>query len=193
MSDRRPRRSEIVVSATIGPTGLSMMGLALVVLLLSACAGGSPPGEREPGDRDVDRARGGWQAAPIALLLVEVDADGDRVVTRRELEQALPRLFEGADSDGSGGITPIEYRDWAVAVFGTEDAPPGRMAFDLNGDGRIDPGEFRGTLSAIFVATDKDHDGRIVRADLVELVRVQQTTGGPGGKPVGGGGRPQRR
>lgn len=188
MSDRRSRRSEAFVPATLGLTGLSMMGLALVVLLLSACAGGPPPGDREP-----DQARGGWQAAPVALLLVEVDADGDRVVSRPELEQALPNLFREADSDGSGGITPIEYRDWAVAVFGTEDAPPGRMAFDINGDGRIDPDEFTGTLTAIFAAADKDHDGRVSRADLVELVRVQQGGGGPGGKPGGSGGRPPRR
>lgn len=74
MSDRRRRCSEAFVPATLGLTGLSMMGLALAVLLLSGCAGGPPPGGREP-----EKADGGGQEAPIARLFAEAGAGGDRI------------------------------------------------------------------------------------------------------------------
>lgn len=192
--------------AALGLTGLAMMAIALAALLLAGCAAGPDrPGPAAVGGRGREGAEAGgegigegsgegWRVEPVALLLGDLDADRDRVVTRAELERAWRDLFRAADSDAGGGVTPLEYQGWSAAVLGTPDAAPGRLAFDPNGDGRIEPAEFEAGLVAAFARADSDGDGRVLRSELVSYIRAPRPAGRQGGGPGGApGGMPSRR
>ena len=94
----------------------------------------------------------------------------------------------GGDSRCAGG----------EACRGNPDALPNHIAFDVNLDGQISEEEFRTRLTEEYDRLDRDHDGRLMRAELLMDVPVREQRSGGGGMqgggrpPGGGGGRPPR-
>lgn len=78
-----------------------------------------------------------------ATFVAAFDTNGDGELTAREMKRRRD-LFIDMDRDGSGRVTPDEYRGFlnAVAVNGVEVTLDSFAArWDLNGDGKVEPQE----------------------------------------------------
>lgn len=165
----------------------------------SACAsgppgppGGGPPGGEHPGSM-LQEAK---IARPIAILFTGMDANRDLVLTREELEAAIPIEFARADVDNSAVITGFEMTDWCRLMMGDKEAQPDMRAVDSDMNYTVTPPEFTTALRREFTRMDKDQDGRITRAEMLmdappRMMGRETPQGGPpgGGRRPGGGGR----
>jgi hypothetical protein len=130
---------------------------------------------------------GRWTAEPVSLLLVGFDENADGAVDTQEIETGIAEAWIQADADGSGFVAPLEYNAWSRVWMGTDDARPGHLSLDRNLDQSITAEEFRvGFLEAVR-RYDKDADGRVTRAELLQYVSRPMRRGGGGGP---GGARP---
>jgi Ca2+-binding EF-hand superfamily protein len=105
-----------------------------------------------------------------ALILLDLDADGDRRITLSEVEQRAGALFSKADANGDGQIGGIELRAFGEAVGGTAEAAPLLVAMDRNGDGAVRPDEFRQYYAERLNGLDDDDTGVVTRAELIEEI-----------------------
>lgn len=172
-------------------------------VLITACApqhgpqrGGGPGGGPGGGLDGMGGGRGGFRGGlivrPIALVFADFDADHDRTVSEAEFAAGAAVVWDEADANGDGGVTPFEFADWAVAAMGAESPNPGRIAFDRNLDTRITRDEFLDTLAFEFSALDANRDGRVTRNEMVRMVAVaaQRRNGNGQSRQGPGGGRP---
>jgi hypothetical protein len=180
------------------------VALALAgVLSVAACGGRpQPPRGGGPGGGPSGPAGGfsGLIAQPVGLLFADFDLDSDRRVTREETEAGSASTWTLMDANGDGAGSALEFADWAKAVMGSENAVPGRVAFDRNADGSVSSGELRTGLFAEFDRLDRNGDDALSRDELVRLIEprgmgmtggegegfVLRREGGPGGPPGGG-------
>lgn len=139
-----------------------MAGLG--VLALSACGGGSSTRQ----DAILERR--------AAAILAEFDADGDRVVSREELDRRRTTSFRLADLNADGFVTTAEANEARARL--TEITPearglqrlapraldPSRM--DANGDGAVSLREYLALPIPLLVQFDDDKDGRVTRDEL---------------------------
>jgi hypothetical protein len=96
-----------------------------------------------------------------------LDTNLDGVVTRDELDTALPKLWGSADPSGTPSISILELNNWRTHWFGSDDGWPGRFHFDSDGDGTISRKEFETGLKAVFDNFDVHKAGRITRDELL--------------------------
>ncbi|MEO5875149.1 MAG: EF-hand domain-containing protein [Streptosporangiaceae bacterium] len=113
-----------------------------------------------------------------AALLARLDLDGDHRISREEFRRGMAAAFiDGPDYEPA-------FRPAAQALA--------RMC-DIDGDGMVDPGEFRilqtaygtaeGDIAMAFNALDTDRDGRVSVAELVAAAQDYYT----GDDPEAGG------
>lgn len=168
-------------------------GALLLAGLAAGCASGppGPPGGGPPGD-----ARGGALqeskiTRPIALLFTSLDTDDDFIVSKDELDSAIPREFARADADQSGVLTGFEMADWCALVLGDKEAQPDLRAMDNDMNYTVTQHEFAVALRHEFDRMDRNQDGFLTRAELLmDAPRSQMGPGGQQGAPQGqGGGR----
>ena len=176
---------------------VKFVGCILMVGALVACASGpsrpGPRGGRGPGGGSEDMASPRLLKTSAGLLLASFDSDRDMQVTRAELNAGIDRAFARADLNNDGEVAPLEFDGFAKASLDGGKAPPFRLDFDRDVDGRISPQEFRVELTAIADSLDADKSGVLSHAELLKAFETQPTrgrsegTGGPGG---GQGGPP---
>jgi hypothetical protein len=165
----------------------------LSAVALAACASG---GRDRPSadDRTGLAYRQSAVLSGAALLFVQFDADRDYATTRAEAEAGARAEWPRA-SNGAAVLTPILFEQWAARALGGPQVGPYRLAFDSNVSNEITPQEFSAAILARFDAYDKDKDGVVQRADMVERLPEPQrgpAAGPPAGAPKGGE-RPPRR
>ncbi|MEU8763535.1 EF-hand domain-containing protein [Streptomyces sp. NPDC048659] len=147
-------------------------------------------------------------------IFAMLDADGDGVITHDEYLARVDRaatacgrdardplvavaraaheeVFRQMDGDGDGGVTFAEYRDWAGHDAFEDSCRPALGSLfdlaDLDGDGRLDAGEFTRLraatgnsadgAAAAFAVLDSDGDGAVDRADYLAAIHDFLTTG----------------
>jgi len=153
-----------------------------VMLLMAASAASAQTG----GDQVTVTAPTAPPAAPPASMVVEpvgmmiaaCDANGDAIVTRDEMKQCVARSFAAIDVDHKGSIGFIDYSDWARIYLGDPNATPGPFDMDTDNDNRITLAEMDARFDAVFDRLDRDHDGKLTRA---ELLTIRANPGGYGG------------
>jgi Ca2+-binding EF-hand superfamily protein len=178
----------------IWAVGLAMLPAAMVgAQLLDAGdkpAGAQPAAKRDASATGAAGATGANRAAAGAprsnAMFDAIDADGDGIITKRELRKAIKAL--GAlDTDADGNITLAEANVGGGPVGpagpGQNDAQIAQfMANDLNGDGKLSPNEVPNNLLPILQNADRNQDGAIDRQELAAaLANARGQFGGPQG------------
>ena len=148
-----------------------------------------------PGDRGGQgfRGRGGPRPNPIFEAL---DADGDGMITPRELRQAVKAL-KSLDADGDGNISLEEVTP--PRGPGGPGGPGGRggdpsamidrlMENDTNGDGQLTQDEIPERMAQMLTGADTNGDGAIDRDELTKAMQSARDNFGRGGGGFGGGG-----
>jgi hypothetical protein len=136
-------------------------------------------------------------ARPVAILFTGFDVNGDLLLSKQELEAAIPMEFVRADADASGVLTGFELVDWSTVMLGFKEAQPDLRAMDADMTYTVTATEFAIALRREFDLLDRDKNGVLMRAEmLMDAPRSPQMmapAGGqprrpPGGRGPGGGG-----
>ncbi len=135
---------------------------SFAALAVTACASGG----REGPTRDPIRAL----LSGDAMMFVSFDTNGDLNVSRDELEAGITREYARIDTNGDTNVSPIEFQNWANAVFGGGQMGPYRLDFDRNVDNTITREEFETEIRARFSDYDENGDSQIARGEMVRLV-----------------------
>ena len=106
------------------------------------------------------------------LLLASFDSNYNFQIDLNEFNNAKLHIFNIADTDKSGVISPFELEDWRKTALGSLDAPPGNLSFDKDYDQRITKNEFNKTLISIFESGDKNNDGILKFSELVNVFEI---------------------
>jgi len=163
-----------------------------MVWLCAVCAWAQPPGD----DEEPRGPRGGMPAMPLMMAL---DADGDGVISPREIKKAVSAL-KTLDQDGDGRLTEDELRPQFPGS--------GRPGEGAGPDGQRGPGGPGGPgggpggapSAEAFVSRamqfDADQDGKLSKEELTKMAEqvgrgpMGRGPGGPGGPGAAGGGAP---
>ena len=168
---------------------LKDFGLALLVTSVSACA--SPHGARESLAGGEQISSTAQIVQPTSMMLIELDADRDRLLTREELASGADAEWRVvAEAAGTEELRPVDFSRWIENAIGTKDTPFTHIAVDTDANGSISDIEFRGALEREFNIADRDKDGVVTRAELVNSVQARQRSQS---HPARGDGRQQRR
>jgi len=121
----------------------------------------------EPGETQ------GPSADDMVQTLMAFDKNGDGKLTRDELPERMQGLFDRADADKNGALTPDEIRKSAQATAAPAGPGPGRgeepnfmrmdpilAALDTNSDGEISASEIAAAATSL-KKLDKNGDGRL--------------------------------
>ena len=120
-------------------------------------------------------------AAPAALRALDKNRDG-----KLTLDEVRPAMQGGRGMEGRGG-----REGEAAGGDTTEETVKTLMAFDANGDGKLQKSELPERMQAIFERGDANHDGVLTPDEIRAMARAQQPTGasGRGGEREREGGR----
>jgi Ca2+-binding EF-hand superfamily protein len=119
-----------------------------------------------------------------------IDADGDGVITKNELRQAIKSL-KTLDADGDGNISLEEASP--LRGPGGRGGDPNQMIDrmmenDLNGDGLLTVDEVPEPMARMLTGADLNGDQAIDRNELGQAMQnMRGGPGGPGGGNFGGG------
>jgi len=179
---------------------LSIFALTLSALTLSACATKDerrgPPPDRGSSERPAKRKSGTF-LQPIAVVFASMDANGDKAISRAELQSGSAAEWAGFDRNPSAAY----FAQWSLKNLGSTDAMPTFMSFDRDFNGVITQAEFLGQFESYFERMDKNGDGRLDRSEMLIAFDAPQgqrqrqggeRSGGKGGRGGQGGGRPPR-
>ncbi|MBT8473128.1 MAG: hypothetical protein KJN99_11040 [Marinicaulis sp.] len=109
------------------------------------------------------------------MILIEFDADRDRLLTRSELLAGADAEWRViAEAAGADELRPIDFSQWVEKAIGTKETAFTHIAVDTNANGTIGAYEFRSALEREFSIADKDKDGVVTRAELVKSFQVRQ-------------------
>ena len=162
-------------------------GAILLAGLAAGCASDppGPPGGGPPGGPGRGALQESKITRPVAVLFTGLDTNDDLIVSKDELDSAIPREFFRADIDQSGVLTGFEVADWCALVLGDKEAQPDLRAMDNDMNYTVTPQEFAVALRHEFERMDRNQDGGLSRAEmLTDAPRLQM--GAPGGQPGGG-------
>jgi Ca2+-binding EF-hand superfamily protein len=131
--------------------------------------------------------------APLRELFLELDTNGDRVVSPDEVPDrghaAFQTLLKHGDRDRDGRLSAEEYRDLmqragqARAGLATPEQRQRRFAqIDANHDGKLDGKELPGGPARLRLL-DRDGDGSVSRD---EFVAMSPNPAGPRANPAAG-------
>ncbi len=172
--------------------------MALAAAMLAAGCAHQPPGGMRgappSGGMESDQDR--IYVRTDALLFVGFDSNGDMRISEAEIAAGALREFTRADASADGIVTPIEFAAWNRLMLGGDGAPR-RLDVDRNVDGAITAEEFSREIVARGRNYDRDEDGFITRAELMQERRQMERApgrqrGGSDGGGREGGGRPPR-
>ncbi len=138
----------------------NMAWVALAGTLLAGCA--SAPQVPTAGGERVSAVVSG-----DAFVIAAADSDGDLLTTQAELDAATTGLFDRADADDSGALSPLEFQAFARDFMGGDLLGPFRLEFDRNVDNAITAEEFSAAFGARFIRYDGDESGSVTRGELV--------------------------
>lgn len=143
--------------------------------------GGMPPGGMPPGGVMLVDAK---IARPVAILFTGFDINGDLMLSKQELETAIPMEFARADADASGVLTGFELVDWSTLMLGFKEAQPDLRAMDTDMTYTVTSAEFAIALRREFDLLDIDKNGVLLRLEmLMDAPRAPQMMGPDGGPP----------
>ncbi len=108
-------------------------------------------------------------AEPVALMIAAFDADGDAKVTRAECIAGVEHSFRSIDTTNKGWLGYIDFADWAERWLGDRNALPSPFETDSDGDNHITLAELQAKILVIFDRFDRNHDGVLVRSELLTL------------------------
>ena len=151
-----------------------MRALLLFLLLAApATAQRRPAQQPQPApaqDRGPQLGRQGPSvvAEPAALALAGFDADQDGVVTRAEAATGAQRSF-ALVAGSAQDFGYIGYSQWAARWLGDPNTVPGPFEVDIDRNDRITAAEIATTLLGAFDRYDRNHDGKLTRAELVTV------------------------
>ena len=106
-------------------------------------------------------------------VLAALDADGDKVISAEEWAK-LPAVLRTFDKDGNGVLTGDEVKP----NIPEPEPPPGQkpdtmadrlMAFDKNHDGKLAKAEMPARMMPLFDRGDTNHDGFLTKAEIDKL------------------------
>jgi len=126
-----------------------------------------------------------------------MDANGDRVTSRVEMESGVQAEWAGFERNPSATV----FANWSRQTLGSTDARPTFMNFDRDFNGVITKSEFTTEFETLFAQFDKNADGKIDRSKMIVAFEApvgRQQRGderqprGQRGEGGRGGGRPQR-
>lgn len=140
---------------------IALMALGTAALAACATGGRGPGNEREP-----IRAL----LSADALMYSAFDANFDLRISMDEVAAGILLEFMRADTNGDGGLTPIEYQTWSNAVLGGGSTGPYRLDFDRNVDNVITREEFSNELTARARDYDSDEDGFVTRGEFIRVI-----------------------
>lgn len=111
----------------------------------------------------VTQYRGDDQRAFMRGLARQADADGNRALSRAEVDANFAGRMADGDRDGSGTFSAAEFRE----AFGALSANTGAAfrTLDENGDGAVSAAEIDGRFGDLVARMDRDGDGQLSRAD----------------------------
>lgn len=136
---------------------------------------GDGPGE---GEKREEGQQAGDAVAETVAMLMSFDAKGDGKLSRTELPERFQGIFDRADENKDGFLTPDEIRKTIAAQAPPVDAgreggrgpmnfirmDPVLAAIDTNGDGVISAGEIKNSPAALR-KLDVNADGKISREE----------------------------
>lgn len=122
-------------------------------------AGGKPP---RGGPNPSDPERKPW----LAQHLSELDANGDGILARAELDAEVAKTFAGYDRDGDGKVTVAERDGDGVRSAMGGFVKQHWKECDADGDEAVAAGELLATAVAMFGKADRDGDGRLTADEL---------------------------
>ncbi|KWV51681.1 hypothetical protein AS156_11250 [Bradyrhizobium macuxiense] len=131
-----------------------------------------------PSDQGTRRPQSGRDASPASAAEIW-DANHDGVYACDEWKSYLGRLFDRADRNRDGSLTPAEFETVRRASSGVlADADFGY--FDENQDGKITRNEFVGKPNEFILQFDKNGDCRVTPDELKSTATDQKPPGGRG-------------
>jgi hypothetical protein len=175
-----------------GAMKLGLAGLLVTAMAVPVVAQGwGQPGRDGAGrpNSEYGRAVSGGPFGPLdgpPADFATLDADGDGLVTRAELQAYRSARFAAADSDGNGMLSVEEMvaaREAQRLAQVTARAERTIVAFDADGDGGLSKAELPGNQMAgtMILRLDTDGDGAVSQAEF-EAARNGFGARGPDGQ-----------
>ncbi|WP_166296434.1 EF-hand domain-containing protein [Bradyrhizobium sp. 2S1] len=131
-----------------------------------------------PSDQEHRREAGGDRSPASAAEIWDANRDG--VYTCDEWKAYLGRLFDRADRNHDGNLTPAEFEGVRRPGSALADADFGY--FDENQDGKITRSEFVGKPNEFILQNDKNGDCRVTQDELKNTGTDQKRPAGRGKK-----------
>lgn len=171
---------------------VAKLGFVALTWLSAAVAWAQPPPDEAP--------RGPRGGLPPMPLMMALDADGDGILSPREIKKAVSAL-KTLDQDGDGRLTEDELRPQFPGGGRPDEGGGPAGQFGPGGPtgpgGQGGPGGFGGPPSAeMFVSRalqfDADQDGKLSKEELTKMAEqlgrgMGRGPGGAGGPGAGGG------
>ena len=115
--------------------------------------------------------------------MLRYEANGDQIVTRRELEAGLRQDFWQADTNRDGRLEPDEVRAANLRRI-RMDKSTAIPLIDWSEDGYVDFGEFASGMRSLFEQYDADADGNVTLDEMhIRLERIAPATPVPSAIP----------
>lgn len=103
---------------------------------------------------------------PVAMMIAGLDADGDGLTTRAEMETGVERSFRSI-AGTAAGVRYLSFADWSLRYLGDRNALPSPFDVDRGGDGQVTLDELQSQFSRLYSRFNTDGTDGISRAELL--------------------------